>query len=55
MIMGFSSLLKFEFAWQQVEFSLGRREKERYIEKSAFRRVPDASYASNIAMQAWNI
>lgn len=24
-------------------------------EEDAFRRVPDASYASNIAMQAWNI
>lgn len=23
--------------------------------KARFRRVPDASYASNIAMQAWNI
>lgn len=32
-----------------------RWNREREIERGAFRRVPDASYASNIAMQAWNI
>jgi len=31
----------------------GRKKEER--ERDAFRRVPDATYVSNIAMQAWNI
>jgi len=32
-----------------------RREGRGERERDAFRRVPDASYVSNIAMQAWNI
>lgn len=43
--------LEFGFVSQQVE----KRKRGRERERDALKRVPDASYASNIAMQAWNI
>jgi len=51
-------LLPLEFGFvSQVEKREKDKEKERKrkSERDAFKRVPDASYASNIAMQAWNI